>query len=192
MNVPPELVIGVDVGGTKILAGVVDREGRVHARTETHSPTTSEHEVLAALDSAVEGLLDDRISALGYGVPSNLERQTRRILRSCNLPLYDVDLVAHARTRFGLPVGIENDGNAAALAENFSATVRGTTPDGRIAVTMDDNHSMPALGAIVIPHPSRRCQALKLQRYSHSTALFHLMAFPRIQGLQRKHLQHHA
>lgn len=117
MNVPPELVIGVDVGGTKILAGVVDREGRVHARTETHSPTTSEHEVLAALDSAVEGLLDDRISALGYGVPSNLERQTRRILRSCNLPLYDVDLVAHARTRFGLPVGIENDGNAAALAE---------------------------------------------------------------------------
>lgn len=79
--------------------------------------------------------------------------------------------------------------NAAALAENFSATAHGTTPDGRIAVTMDDNHSMPPLRAIVIPHPSRRCQALKLQRYSHSTSLFHLMAFPRIQGLQRKRLQ---
>ncbi len=80
--------------------------------------------------------------------------------------------------------------NAAALAENFSATARGATPDDRIAVQMDDNQSMPRLGAIVIPRLSRRCQALNLQRSSRSTSLFHLMAFPRIQGLQqRKHLQ---
>jgi glucokinase len=115
--VPPELVIGVDVGGTKILAGLVDREGRIHARHEIESPETSEEAVLAALDSAVEHLLDDRTSALGYGVPSNLDRATRRVLRSCNLPLDDVDLAAHARARFGLPVGVENDANAATLAE---------------------------------------------------------------------------
>lgn len=117
MTVPPELVIGVDVGGTKTLAGVVDRDGRIHARYEVESPETSGDAVLAALDSAVEHLLDDRISALGYGVPSNLDRATRRVLRSCNLPLHDVDLAAHARARFGLPVGIENDANAATLAE---------------------------------------------------------------------------
>lgn len=117
MSGPRELVIGVDLGGTKTRAGVIDREGHVHSRVEVESPGTSEEDVLATLDGAVESLLDDRITALGYGIPSNLDRETRRILQSVNLPLDDVDLAAHARTRFGLPVGIENDGNAAALAE---------------------------------------------------------------------------
>ena len=81
--------------------------------------------------------------------------------------------------------------NAAALTENFSATARGTTPDGRIAVKMDDNRSMVPLCAIVIPYPSRSCKVLNLQRLPRSMSLFHLMAFPRVQGLQQaKHLQH--
>jgi glucokinase len=121
------LVIGVDVGGTKMLAGVVDREGTVHARHEVESPERSEEEVLATLDEAVAHLLDDRISAIGYGIPSNLERGSRRILRATNLPLDDFDLVAHARAKFGLPVGIENDGNAAALAEHRLGAGRGTS-----------------------------------------------------------------
>ena len=110
-------VIGVDLGGTSTRAALVDREGTIQARHEFETPESSEDDVLAALDTAVELLLDDRVVALGYGVPSNLARGTRRILRSTNLPLDDVDLVAHARARFGLPVGIENDANAAALAE---------------------------------------------------------------------------
>jgi glucokinase len=110
-------VIGVDLGGTKTLAGIVDREGSVHARHEVETPEGSQEDVLAALDSAVEALLDDRIGAIGYGVPSNLERGTRRILRATNLPLESFDLVAYGRTRFGLPVGLENDANAATLAE---------------------------------------------------------------------------
>ena len=110
-------VIGVDLGGTSTRAALVDRDGAIHARHEFETPETSEEDVLAALDSAVEELLDDRVVAIGYGIPSNLERGTRRILRATNLPLDEVDLVAHARSRFGLPVGIENDANAAALAE---------------------------------------------------------------------------
>lgn len=121
------LVIGVDLGGTKTLAGVLDREGRVHARHEVETPPGPEEEVLAALDAVVDELLDERISALGYGVPSNLERSTRRILRATNLPLDDLDLVGHARSRFGLPVGIENDGNAAALAEWTLGAGRGVS-----------------------------------------------------------------
>jgi glucokinase len=111
------LVVGVDLGGTKTRAAVVDREGRLYDRLEFDTPETSERDVVAALDAAIESLLDDRIVALGYGIPSNLERGTRRILRSTNLTLDDFDLLGHARSKFGLPVGIENDGNAAALAE---------------------------------------------------------------------------
>jgi glucokinase len=111
------LVIGVDVGGTKILSGVVDREGNVLRRHEGESPATSEADVRAALDASVEALLDDRVSAIGYGVPANLERGTGRVLRATNLHFDDFDLAGHARARFGLPVGVENDANAAALAE---------------------------------------------------------------------------
>jgi glucokinase len=115
--VPAPPVIGVDVGGTKILSGVVDREGNVLRRHEVETPSTSEEDVLAAVDSAVEILLDDGIGGVGFGVPSNLERGTSRILRATNLPFDDFDLVGHARARFGMPVGVENDANAAALAE---------------------------------------------------------------------------
>jgi glucokinase len=120
------VVIGLDVGGTKILSGLVDREGNVLAEHEAPSPGTSEEEVLAALDVAVEALLDDRVAAIGYGIPANLERGTGRILKAVNLPLDDVDVIARSKQRFGLPVGIENDGSAAALAEWRRGAGRGT------------------------------------------------------------------
>jgi len=120
-------VIGLDVGGTKILSGVVDREGQVLAQHEMHSPGDSQTDLLAALDLAVGTLLDDRISAIGYGVPANLDRGTRRLLRAANLPLENFDLAAHGRARFGLPVGVENDANVAALAEWRLGAGRGAT-----------------------------------------------------------------
>jgi glucokinase len=118
-------VIGVDVGGTKIRSGVVDREGVVHLRHEQDSPGTSEEAVLEALDDAVDAVLGDTIGAIGLGVPSNLERGTGRVLRATNLPFDDFDLARHARERFGLPVGLENDANAAALAESKLGAGRG-------------------------------------------------------------------
>jgi glucokinase len=120
-------VIGVDLGGTTTRAAVVDRDGTIHSRHEFETPESSERDVLAALDSAVEELLDERVVALGYGIPSNLARGTGRILRATNLPLDDVDLVSHARSRFGVPVGIENDANAATLAEWRLGAGRGTS-----------------------------------------------------------------
>ena len=76
---------------------------------------------------------------------------------------------------------------AALVAENFPACRRGTTADHRIAVTMDENQSMPGLAAIVIPRLSRERKALKVRRLQRSASLFHLMAFPRLAGLQQKH-----
>ncbi len=116
-GVAAPVVIGVDLGGTKILSGVVERDGNVLRRSETESPGASEDAVVGALDAAVEAVLGNDVRAVGFGVPANLERGSGRILRATNLPFDDFDLVAHARARFGLPVGVENDANAAALAE---------------------------------------------------------------------------
>jgi glucokinase len=120
------VVIGLDVGGTKILSGLVDREGNVLEDREVPSPGESEEDVLAALDAAVEALLDDRVAAIGYGIPANLERGTGRILNAMNLPLDDVDLIGRSKERFGLSTGVENDGSAAALAEWRTGAGRGT------------------------------------------------------------------
>jgi len=111
------LVIGVDVGGTKIRAAVADRDGRIRRRHELESPAGPQEEVLAAIDSAVAALLEETVGAVGLGIPGNLEARTGRLLRTTNLPLQDVDLQAWARARFGLPAAIENDANVAALAE---------------------------------------------------------------------------
>ncbi|HET7743209.1 MAG TPA: ROK family protein [Gaiellaceae bacterium] len=121
------LVIGVDVGGTKILAGIADRQGRVLAQHEIPSPTSSEEAVLEALDAVVEELRDDRVEALGYGVPTNLDRASGKIIAGVNLPLTDVDLAGHARERFGLPVGVGNDASVAALAEARLGAGRGSS-----------------------------------------------------------------
>jgi glucokinase len=120
-------VIGVDVGGTKILAGVVDRDGKIEAQHEIETPQSSQEDVVAALDDAVRSILREDVGAIGYGVPSNLDRRTKVALQATNLPLRHFDLRAHAREEFGLPVGVENDGNAAAYAEWRFGAGRGTS-----------------------------------------------------------------
>lgn len=110
-------VIGVDLGGTKILAAVVDRSGTPHERVERPTPTGSQDELLRALEEAVEALRDDTIAAIGFGVPSRIDHVGGRAIGSVNIPLDGVPLRDLMRDRFALPVGLENDGNAATFAE---------------------------------------------------------------------------
>lgn len=110
-------VIGVDLGGTKILSGLVERDGAVSARRERVTPTGSQAELLAALEGEVAALLEARPAALGIGIPTRVDKRTGRAAGAVNLPLADVDVTGLLRSRFGLPVGVENDGSAAALAE---------------------------------------------------------------------------
>jgi glucokinase len=165
--VEPPVVIGLDVGGTKIRSGLVDREGNVLAEREVPSPGTSEQEVLAALDAAVEGLLSDRVAAIGYGIPANIERGTGRVLWATNLPLTDVDLRSRSLERFGLPVGIENDASAAALAEwklgagkgraNLLMLTLGTGVGGGIVVDGRPFRGWAEIGHFVVQEGGREC-----------------------------------
>ena len=110
-------VIGVDLGGTKILAAVVDRTGAPHERLERPTPTGSEEGVVRALADIVDALRDDTIAAIGFGVPSRIDHVGGCVIGSVNIPLDGFPLRDTMRDRFGLPVGLENDGNAATFAE---------------------------------------------------------------------------
>jgi glucokinase len=120
-------VIGVDVGGTKILAAVVSRDGSLEARVERPSDHSSQEGLLEELDSIVEELqqADPAVQAVGLGVPSRIDQRAGRALKSVNIPLEGVDLRDRMRERHGLPVAIDNDANAAAIAEWQAGAARG-------------------------------------------------------------------
>jgi len=111
------LACGVDVGGTKILAGVVTAEGHLVGHRETATPVGSQDVLLETLEAAVREFVGEDVAAVGFGVPSRLDRRSGRVDASVNIPLGEIDLDEVMAQRLGLPVTIENDANAATLAE---------------------------------------------------------------------------
>jgi glucokinase len=123
-----ERAIGVDLGGTKILAGVIDRSGAVERSIERPTPTASEGELVEALADVVADLSRETpVGALGFAVPSTIDRRRGVATGSVNIPLQNLALQDLLHERFGLPVGLENDANAAALAEWTLGAGRGST-----------------------------------------------------------------
>jgi glucokinase len=120
-------VIGVDVGGTKTLAAVITSRGKIEARVERPTVVSSEQALLEELDGAVEALRADHgdVAALGFGIPSRIDQRTGRAVASVNVPLADLDFRDRMRERHGLPVAIDNDGNAATIAEWKAGAARG-------------------------------------------------------------------
>jgi glucokinase len=118
-------VIGVDVGGTKVLAGVVGREGDIGRTVERPTPRKSQSELLETLNDAVQELREDDTAALGFGLPSTIDQRTGEAIFSVHIPLADIGFRDLMSDRFGLPVAIDNDGNAATIAEWKAGAGRG-------------------------------------------------------------------
>src|SRR2546430_8837487 len=117
-NVTEKRVLGVDVGGAKILAGSVDRTGKVEHRRERPSELDSQDRRIEEIGAAAEELLDDSVAAVGFGLPSRIDQQAGRVDGSVNVPLQDVPLRDLLTKRLGPPGTLQNAGNAAALAEH--------------------------------------------------------------------------
>jgi glucokinase len=119
-------VIAVDLGGTKLLAGVVDDAGVVVKRTVRPTVVESQDALLAELDGAIDELRQDDVAAIAVGIPSTIDQRVGRAVSSVNIPLAEIDFRERLTTRFGLPAAIENDANAAALAEHRFGAGRGS------------------------------------------------------------------
>jgi glucokinase len=118
-------VIGVDLGGTKILAGVVDEEGHIHGTVERPTPTSSQDALVDTLETLVRELVLDGTQAVGFGVPARVDHHTGLVRGAVNVPLNDLLFKDEMERRLGLPVGVENDASAAALAEFTHGAGRG-------------------------------------------------------------------
>jgi glucokinase len=112
------LVVGVDVGGTKLVAGAV-RGTEVLATVEYPTDVSSGDAVLAGIETAVREVTgrEERPTGVGIGVPSQINYAAGRVLSSVNIPVTGVYLRDDLSERLGLPVFLDNDANCAALAE---------------------------------------------------------------------------
>jgi len=161
-------VIGVDLGGTKILAGVIDADGTVLETVEHPTPTTSQGALLDGVVAAVRELPQEGVQAVGFGVPSRIDHRHGIALGSVNTPLRDVPFRDEMRERLGLPIGLENDGTCAAYAEylhgagrgteNFVMLTLGTGVGGGVVVDGELFRAWTELGHMVIVEDGEPCQ----------------------------------
>lgn len=124
MKNEPRVVVGVDIGATKVAAGLVNAEGKILARNRTPMLTTGEpSNGLAAVSTAISGLFSDassqnQIAAIGICAPGPLNPKTGVIINPPNLPIWHhYPLAEEMRRVHNVPVRVDNDANAAALAE---------------------------------------------------------------------------
>ena len=121
-------VIGVDLGGTKLLAGAVDDELRVHARAHRQAAGAGQAEVMDIVVGAVEEAREvggREVTAVGFGIPSLIDRRQGTSLLSVHLPIDGVPFRDLMAERLGVPVFVDNDANAAMLAEWRAGAARG-------------------------------------------------------------------
>jgi glucokinase len=110
--------VGVDVGGTKIAAGVVDEQGTVLEQTRLPSPKDDAEELRSAIVGVVEEFRrNHEVAAVGIGAAGFVRANRRGMLFAPHLVWGDDPLADVLQDRLGLPVAMENDGNAAAWAE---------------------------------------------------------------------------
>ena len=110
--------VGVDVGGTKIAAGLVDERGHVLARDRTESPATDPAEIVHTIGTLVQSLAGSHeVEAVGVCAAGFIDKQRAVVVFAPNLAWRDEPLKERLQEELHLPVVVENDANAAAWGE---------------------------------------------------------------------------
>jgi glucokinase len=114
----------VDIGGTKVAAGLVNAEGKILTQSRNPMLTTgAPADGLTAVATAIrslfpEGLSQNQIKAIGICAPGPLNPKTGVVINPPNLPIWhNYPLAEEMRRLYSVPVRVDNDANAAALAE---------------------------------------------------------------------------
>lgn len=129
------LSIGVDVGGTKILAGVVDEEGKVLVQTRRPTPTGSSVRTAAAIADIVSELRrDHEVASVGIGVAGFVDAAGVEVVFAANLGWRNVRIGDEVAELIAMPVIVENDANAGAWGEARFGGGRGL--DNLVVVTV--------------------------------------------------------
>ena len=120
-----KVYLGIDIGGTKVAAGIVDAHGKILCKTRVPmSSNGSEAEGLASVEKAIEAALEMKprlrsaVAAIGISSPGPLDPRAGVIINPPNLPCWrNLHIAKKLKTWRKLPIRLDNDANAAGLAE---------------------------------------------------------------------------
>lgn len=124
--------IGVDVGGTNLVAGVVDDENHILGRAKVRAGdySTAEDMIHAIVElcraaAANAGIPEGEITHVGVGIPGAVDRKTSFIYETVNAPFHMVPFGKLFRREWDVPVYLENDANCAVIAEFLAGAAQG-------------------------------------------------------------------
>lgn len=123
-----EYTVGVDVGGTKVAAALVDDAGAIVRRSRTETESSDYAGMVAGIISAVTEVREGvDASGVGLAIAGNVAADGSHVLFSPHLPLAGEPLAEDLRSALGVRVLIDNDANAAAWAEHERGAGRGSS-----------------------------------------------------------------
>lgn len=126
--------IGIDLGGTKIAAGLVNKEGRIIRKSSV--PTYRDRDYKQIIkDMAllvqdilkVENLTLNNIERIGIGLPGSVNKKEGKLFYANNFKAQNIPVAYEMRKHINVPVYIENDANCAALAESVAGAAKDTS-----------------------------------------------------------------
>ena len=125
-----KLLLGIDIGGTKVAAGLVNHAGEIVYKTRNPmNPRGTAEEGLDAVKTAIDAGLKEAttpIDSIGLISPGPLDPKTGIILNPPNLPCWrNYHLVQRLAEAYKMPIYLDNDANAAGLAEALWGAGRG-------------------------------------------------------------------
>jgi glucokinase len=126
---PASCVVGIDLGGTKLLAGAVDAGLTVHHRAHRTVRGLDQRALLDAIVAVVQemqAVAELPVLAVGCGIPCTFDRARGIAVQAANSSLRDLAFEAVMTERLGLPVIADNDANAAIVAEHRAGAASGT------------------------------------------------------------------
>lgn len=130
MSQSGQYVLGVDIGGTKVAVGLVDASGNILRQArEPMMPHGTAEAGLAAVTRAIDSMLASipgKVANIGICAPGPLDPTAGVVLNPPNLPCWrNFPLAQKLVEMYSIPVKVDNDGNAAALAEQRWGAARG-------------------------------------------------------------------
>ncbi|MBR5273068.1 MAG: ROK family protein [Clostridia bacterium] len=187
--------IGVDLGGTNIVAGVVDSEKNIVARISTKTPkNVSYTEIVNSIYSVTMAVVNDvgisydEIEKIGVCSPGTVNLESGIVEFAGNLNFHNVPLRSELENLFKTSVSVSNDGDAMAYGEfiagagkgtnNFISIVLGTGVGGAIIVNKNiikgTNYAVGEIGHMVIDFDGEQCNCGRngcFEAYASATAL---------------------
>lgn len=123
--------IGIDVGGTKISAGLVTAAGEILEQKKYPTPKKAKHKkIFSVILKIIKNILSQRnlnsknLEAIGLGIPGIVDTEKGRILATPNINLAGFDIVKKIKKIFKVPVVIGNDANLGTLGEKWLGTAK--------------------------------------------------------------------